>query len=94
MPPPISTDPFDLHRLAVAHDREAAWCQMRARTLLAEGDRHRRSAARLRALMYASPTDTVAGVMDLAAAAEQKRRAETEVRRAQKHNRHIRGSAS
>jgi hypothetical protein len=41
-----------------------------------------------------SSTDPVAGVMDLAAAAEQKRRAETEVRRAQKHNRHIRGSAS
>lgn len=46
---PTIADPYDLDRLATAHEREAAWCAMHANALKARADHHLESAAGLRA---------------------------------------------
>lgn len=44
----MTDDEIRLDRLAVANEREAAWCGLQARALLARAKAHREAAERLR----------------------------------------------
>jgi hypothetical protein len=51
----VTDDEIRLDRLAVANEREAAWCGMQARALRARAKAHREAAERLREYLAGAP---------------------------------------